>query len=272
MEDEILKIKTNTGVPGFRHVTSVSAGLPTTLLTAIAEGSVFNSHGEKTPLHSNISQSEAETLYNLVREVKPTYSVEIGFAQGISAMAILKGLADNDTGIHHVIDPFQGNYHDAGLTMVKRAELDSRLQFHRKFAEEVIPSLPRLQFGFIDSSHFFDLTLEEFVMVDRKLDVGGMIAFHDMWMPSLQRFLRYVLANRNYKIVRDFDSPRDVQLATKMSAFKRAILLLVKFVPGKEKIFREEILRPWHLMSIPNLVVIQKTAVDNREWTFHAPF
>jgi hypothetical protein len=51
-------------------------GLPAKLVTAIAEGSVFNGHGEKTPLHSNISQSEAETLYNLVREVKPTYSVQ----------------------------------------------------------------------------------------------------------------------------------------------------------------------------------------------------
>jgi predicted O-methyltransferase YrrM len=251
-----LKIKTNTGVPGFRHVASVSAGLPTTLLTAIAEGSVFNSLSEKTPLHSNISQSEAETLYNLVREVKPTFSVEVGFAQGISAMAILKGLADNKTGIHHVIYPFQGNYEDAGLAMVERAGLDSRLKFHCKFAEEVIPSLPCLQFGFIDSSHFFDLTLQEFVMVDRKLDVGGMIAFHDMWMPSLQRFLRYVLAKRNYKTVRDFDSPGKVPIATKMTTFKRAILSLVKFVPGKEKIFREEILRPWHLMSVPNLVVI----------------
>ena len=118
-------------------------GLPATLLNAIAEGSVFNGHGEKTPLHSNISQSEAETLYKVVREGKPTYSVEVGFAQGVSAMAILKGLADNEKGIHHVIDPFQGNYEDAGLAMVERAGLDSRLEFHRKFAEEVIPSLPR---------------------------------------------------------------------------------------------------------------------------------
>lgn len=146
----------------------------------------------------------------------------------------------------------------------------------------VIPTYKRHDdlFRCLDAlSHHFDIEkcqsykfLEEFVMVDRKLDVDGIIAFHDIWMPSLQPFLRYVLANRHYKSVRDFDSPGDVQMATKMSTFKRAILSLVKFVPGKEKIFREEILRPWHLMSVPNLVVIEKTAVDNREWTFHSPF
>src|SRR5207253_9411867 len=105
------------------------------------------------------------------------------------------------------MDPFQEKYEDAGLAMAARAGLDSRLQFHRKFAEEVLPTLPRLQFGFIDSSHLFDLTIEEFVMMDKKLDVGGMVAFHDMWMGSLQKFLRYVLSNRAYRLVRSFDAP-----------------------------------------------------------------
>lgn len=70
------------------------------------------------------------------------------------------------------------------------------MQFYRKFAEEVFPNLSSLHFVFIDSSHLFDLTVTEFVLADKKLDVGGGMAFHDMWMPSLQTFVRYVLANR----------------------------------------------------------------------------
>lgn len=241
-------------------------------MDALATGQVFNSQGQKVPLTANISIEEAETLYRVVRKVKPTVSAEVGFAQGISALAILKALADNGAGMHHIMDPFEEKYEDAGLAMTARAGLDSRLQFHRKFAEEVIPALPRLQFAFIDSSHLFDLTIQEFVMVDKKLEVGGMLAFHDMWMGSLQKFLRYVLSNRAYRLVRSFDTPLPQHRLTVKRRIKRALLKLAHSVPYKDKIFREEILRPWNSLMISNLVVIQKTADDNREWTFHTPF
>jgi hypothetical protein len=254
------------------EVTMAVSGLPQVLVDAFTEKQVIGSNGKKTPLHSNIAFAEAEMLYRVVRAVKPCVSVEVGLAQGISALAILQALADNGAGVHHVIDPFQEEYGDVGLAMVARAGLDSRLQFHRKFAEEVIPSLPRLQFGFIDSSHLFDLTIEEFVMVDRKLDVGGMLAFHDMWMNSLQTFLRHVLANRAYRLDRSFDGPRPRCRLTLKQRIRLALLRLTHLVPEREKIFREEILRPWHSMGISNLVLIHKTGEDDREWTFHVPF
>jgi hypothetical protein len=248
------------------------SGLPQVLIDAFREKQVIRGDGQKTPLHSNIDLAEAETLYRVVRALKPSVSVEVGLAQGISALAILQALEDNGAGVHHVIDPFQEKFDDAGLAMIARAGLDSRLQFHRKFAEAVIPSLSRLQFGFIDSSHLFDHTLEEFVMIDRRLDLGGRLAFHDMWMGSLQSFLRYVLANRAYRLDRSCDGPLPQYRVMLRKRFGRALLQLTRLVPGREKIFREEILRPWHSMEIPELVVIQKTGEDNREWTFHVPF
>lgn len=38
----------------------------------------------------------------------------------------------------------------------------------------------------------------EFILADKKLKVGGMIAFHYLWMPSLRKLLRYILRNRDY--------------------------------------------------------------------------
>jgi predicted O-methyltransferase YrrM len=185
--------------------------LPQALLEAFHKRTVFSEQVGDMPLNSNISIPETLTLYRLLRHLKPSFSAEVGFAQGISTVAILKALSDNNAGLHHVMDPFQADYGDAGLSIVAKAGLDSRMQFHRNFAEEVIPGLPILQFGFIDSSHLFDLTICEFVMMDRKLEVGGMIAFHDMWMPSLQKFLRYVLANRSYEQFRISDAPSPPQ-------------------------------------------------------------
>ena len=248
------------------------ASLPEVLLHAFQQKRVFNARGEKIPLHSNVSLAEAATLFRLIRHLKPRVSAEVGFAQGISTLALLKAQEDNNLGMLHVIDPYQERFEDAGLAMVKRAGLSSHMQFHRAFADEVIPGLPALQFGFIDSSHLFDLTISEFVMMDRKLEVGGMIAFHDTWMPSLQKFLRYVLANRSYELVRTFDAPHATPKPGVKNAVKHLLLRSLRFVPKGSRIFREELLKPWPSFHISNLVALRKTGPDERDWMLHQPF
>ena len=180
--------------------TPVEGSLPEALEQVFASRQVHDAWGVPRPLAGNVSREEALTLYRVVRAVQPRTSVEIGFAQGISTTAILKALADNRCGEHHVLDPNQRHYGNCGLATVAAAGLSEYLHFHEKYAEDIIPRLPKLQFAFIDSSHLFDLTISEFVLVDKKLAVGGVIGFHDLWMPSLQKVLRYVLANRAYRL------------------------------------------------------------------------
>src|SRR5947209_6531734 len=160
--------------------------LPATLRKALTDGKVYDSSGALVDLHSNVSLEEAFHLYLAVRDLRPEVSVEVGFAQGVSAQAILQALEDSDQGLHHVMDPFQSRYAYSGVAMVERAGLSRRMIFHEKFAEEVIPALPEVGFAFIDASHLFDLTVSEFVLVDKRLKIGGVIGFHDMWMPAQQ--------------------------------------------------------------------------------------
>ena len=103
-----------------------------------------------------------------------------------------------------MIDPFQRNYDYCGEAMIERAGFASLHTFFERFPEEVIPQLPKLQFAFIDSSHLFDLTIMEFVLIDKKLVPGGIIALHDLWMPAMQSVVRFILANRAYRICREF--------------------------------------------------------------------
>ena len=246
--------------------------LPPVLRDALASGKVIDRDGTQHPLHSNISHEEALLLYAAVRQSKPVACAEVGFANGVSAISILQALSDNEMGNHHIMDPFQADYHDLGLEMVARAGLSARMTFYRQFAEEVAPGLPRLQFAFIDASHLFDLTLVEFVLMDKKLDVGGMIAFHDLWMPSLQKLIRYILANRSYEIVRDFDTPQPPPRLSSRRKLKSALIGIARALPGSERIFGEEFLRPWWTLQIPNLVILRKSADDCRDWRYHAPF
>ena len=106
--------------------------------SSFKNGKVFGPAGESLPLDSNVSLEEATNLYSVVRQLKPSVSVEVGFAKGVSTLAILQALADNGHGVHHVIDPFQSQFGNAGLEMVRRAGLESNFQFYETFAENVV--------------------------------------------------------------------------------------------------------------------------------------
>lgn len=245
--------------------------LPETLQEVFRTRKVFNPAGEVVDLHSNVGPHEALALYEVVRQARPATSLEVGFAQGTSAQAILRALEDNGTGHHHVMDPFQAEFGDCGLAMVQRAGLAHRMTFHRKFAEEVIPGLPEIGFAFIDASHLFDLTLAEFVLTDKKLVVGGIVAFHDMWMPSQQALIRYILANRAYEVFRPSSAAQPVERPA-VPAWKSAVRRVCRSLPRAERVFAPSFLRPWSEFDLPNLVFLRKKAQDRRDWKFHRAF
>jgi predicted O-methyltransferase YrrM len=248
-----------------------SPTLPNQLTAAIASGEVLRPDGTPAPLRGNVALPEAERLYDLVRSLQPSASVEIGLAHGISALAITKALDDNRRGVHYVIDPFQSSSWEAiGLANLRRANLSGRVRFYEAFPERVVPDLPPLGFGFIDGSHLFDLTVVDFVLVDKQLEVGGVIGFHDAWMPSLQKVLRYILANRNYRLYQDVPSQR----LPEWSRRQRRINRVVRHLPRADRLFRPEVLRLSDDLGIPGtgLVFIQKTGTDDREPEFHQQF
>ena len=247
--------------------------LPEILREAFASNTIVDGDGVSRPLEHNITMEQAVVLYKAASSLKPWATAEVGFAYGVSAAAITQALRDQGRGVHHVMDPFQQNYHDAGLAMIRRAGLDAHFVFHRKFAEDVFPSLPPLQYVLIDASHLFDLTLTEFVLADKRLAVGGMIAFHDLWMPGLQKLIRFILENRAYEVVRDFDTPEEqpgrVGLKRRLMEKGRSLL---NGLPRAERYFSPELLRPWGDYRLPDLVLLRKTAEDRRPWEHYRSF
>jgi predicted O-methyltransferase YrrM len=244
--------------------------LPEFLLEVFEKKRVFTPAGNAQPLESNVSQAEALSLYTAVRTLRPEFSVEIGLAHGVSALAILAAISANGTGHHYVIDPFQANYGYCGEAMIQRAgnrDLHSLLE---RFPEEVLPTLPGIKFAFIDSSHLFDLTLLEFVLIDKKLEVGGIVALHDTWMPSMQAVLRFILGNRAYAICRDC-SPKETSLSLR-DRCKQIVGGCLAKIPGAERFLNSSVLRPWSTFQIGNLAFLQKHSEDRRDWRFYRRF
>ena len=256
-QDEVFPATRTEPLPGFLH-------------EIFRTQQVFDREGNPHPLGSNVSQEEALSLHAAIRRIRPQRSLEVGLAHGVSALSILAAISANGFGHHHAIDPFQRTYHGCGEAMIDRAGLKSLHTFYERFPEAVIPDLPRLQFAFIDSSHLFDLTLVEFVLVDKILDVGGVIALHDLWMPSIQTVVRYILSNRSYEVCYDL-SPRPNPL----TILQRAKLLIgfgLRRLDGIDKLLSPEISRPWCTLRMPNLVFLKKLSADKRDWRFHQRF
>ena len=215
--------------------------LPDVLLQALTSKVAFAPDGTTRPLESNISREEGEALYSAVRSIRPACSLEIGLAHGISALAILAAICANGSSGHfYVIDPFQKNYANCGEAMITLAGFADRHTFLERFPEEAVPQVPRLQFAFIDASHLFDFTVMEFVLIDKKLDVGGIIALHDLWMPSLQAVVRFILANRDYRIRRDFSGV--IPAPTLRQRLTELVSRVLKNVPGSKRLLKPSLL------------------------------
>lgn len=66
--------------------------LPEVLLRAFDTKTVFDERDEPLPLDSNVSLTEAQSLYDMVRTLGAIHTAEVGLAKGVSAIAICKAL------------------------------------------------------------------------------------------------------------------------------------------------------------------------------------
>lgn len=214
-----------------------------------------------------VSKPEALTIYSLVRTLKAKNTLEIGFCCGGSTLAFLKAHEDSSSGMHYAIDPYQTSYASGqGLFNVRYAGLAQGFQLFESTIATAHPHLPNVQCAFIDSSHLFDLTLFDFILVDKLLDVGGILIFHDAWMAAMQKLIRYILANRSYELLTlRQDSSRKAKIVRRWS-----------YMVNKSKLARyllaPEILTPWVCFEASNIVLVQKIANDERPWKFHCKF
>jgi len=175
------------------------------LLSMYAGEPQTGTDGEKHPIEpaTGISPAEGMWIYHLCRQIKPQASLEIGLAFGFSTLFFLAALAENGSGRHTAVDPYQlqAPTRWAGIGLAHGRQLGGE-QF--RFIEErsfaALAHLSRVpeffDFLFVDGRHFFDIALTEFTLGAELCSMGGYIAFHDMWLPAIQRAVEFVRANR----------------------------------------------------------------------------
>jgi predicted O-methyltransferase YrrM len=175
-----------------------------------ADGSLHDAFPEALP------RSHARDIARLVRELDLVRTLETGMAYGLSTLAICGVHEERDEGEHIAIDPHQSSaWHRIGLLNLERAGLAHRAHVIEARSDEALPRLRdegvRIDFALIDGLHLFDAALVDFFHADRMLDAGGVVVFHDTWMPAIAQASEFVRTNRAYEVL-DAGDPAMVAL------------------------------------------------------------
>ena len=167
------------------------------------EREVVTSRGERRVLFpTGLNEERGRYLFDLVVERRPSITLEVGFAYGLSTLFIAEALRRNGAGHHHVIDPKENTRFDGlGLRHVEEAGLSEWITYHEEPAELCLPRLltqgVSIDLAFNDSDHLFDHVVTEFLFLAKMLRTGGVVVFDDDVLPGVSRACDFIAANRS---------------------------------------------------------------------------
>jgi predicted O-methyltransferase YrrM len=241
------------------------------LLEEIFEKKTFvTSKNEIIEIHSETSRGQCEFLKKIISDNRFTDSIEIGFAYGISTLAITEEIAANN-GKHVVIDKYQiTGWKGVGLDLIYQANYSKNVEFFEEYCYIILPKLLEQQrkfdFAYIDSTKQMDWLLVDFFFLDKLLKINGIIVFDDVSFPGIRKLFRYIIQFPNYKIYEAY--PANHQLSS-----KRKLLSLLKFLPYANIYLKDNITKSDFEMGInAPCIAIQKVGEDERNWDWHKEF
>lgn len=231
----------------------------------LSTGVALDHSGKSHPLHSHTSAAQCTFLQELVRRIDARRCLEIGLAYGVSSLAVCEEIEAKKGATFISIDPFQSvHWNDIGLSNLERAGYSHFLEFHPRSSHEVLPELfcagCQIDFAYVDTTKVFDMVLVDASFLIRMLKPGGVIVFDDCAWPGIKKLVRYLASWPHLKVLAVHGSAP--------SGWKRAMgSAFARFIPGRERIFRPEILRKDEDLGVAGTcVAFEKIGEDSRPW------
>jgi predicted O-methyltransferase YrrM len=228
-------------------------------------------------LHSNISEAQGYFLQGILKEIKPKATLEIGLAYGISSLFLLEILKEqgNKNKSHIIFDPFAELYwENIGLENIRRSGYENLIDFRYLPSDEgliqLINEKKRIQFAYVDSTKIFDILFLDFCLINKILDIGGIIVFDDCGFPGIKKLVRLISKMPFYKIHNThFEEPETF----KKSSVKKFMSFFMGHFPFKNVIFpgidfNTDLAKGLNF----HCIAFQKTGEDKREWDWYADF
>lgn len=241
-------------------------------------GKCGSPNGKTYTIDAAISPKEGKMLQEIIRQLKPVKTLEVGLAFGLSALYICDALLKTPETRHFVIDPHQEGPNDnswggTGLYNLKKAGFGDMLKFYQMPSYEALPKIldegHKFDFAFIDGWHTFDFTLVDFFYIDKMLKVGGVVAFDDADWPAVRKVCRFIAANLSYSVIATVEP-----LPARVTVKRRLLQFVRKCFPKiSERLLNVEIMRSdAELGLIGTCVAFRKDSEDFRDGIVHRDF
>ncbi len=234
-------------------------------------GSFIRNSGESVTFNSHTPLEQCLFIQQIIRDNELKRSLEIGFAHGLSALAICEAIVKNGGTRHIVIDKFETtHWSNIGLDLLSKYGYSEVVDFREAFCYETLAELilknERIDFAYIDSVKQFDWILSDFFLIDKLLTENGCIIFDDVSWPGIRRVVRFVSKLQSYKIIGTIPVSR-------INRKRQFLQLLTKFIPYHQKLFRDDVLITDGDLGINSrCVAFKKIQNDNRNWDWNANF
>jgi cephalosporin hydroxylase len=146
-----------------------------------------------------VTEDDARFLHELVLELRPEVTVEVGVASGCSSVHILSAMAryrrkvDGEIWLHAFDIAERCYFDESKATGAAVAELTPELRAHYRFtvgnvllARQMLTGL-QAPFAFIDANHLHPWAAADLVGLLPALAPGAWVAVHDIRLPLLER-------------------------------------------------------------------------------------
>ena len=236
----------------------------------------INSNGDITPLHSNTSLKQGYFLQEMFDLVKPKKSIEVGFAYGISSMFILEKHREvqSKEGAHIVIEP-DNYWGEAAEFNIDKEGLLFYLDVRRDFSDKVLAKLflenLRIQYAYIDTTKKFDAIMQDFYMINKMMDIGGIVILDDCGgsCPGVQRVARFINTLPHYKVLGAFEKN---SISFKKQIANKIVSLIVSLIPFKNRIYEGVDFSTNAQLGLNySCIAFKKITEDLRGWNWDEP-
>lgn len=246
-------------------------------------GEVSLPDGRRVAIHSGITLQSGRFLQEVITAAPPKVTLEIGLAFGISALFICQVTQSMGAERHIVIDPNQNQpgpwgdcWQGIGLQVLHRAGFSPMIELHERPSYSILPRLEeagtRVDLAFVDGWHTFDYCMADFILIDRILNVNGILILNDTHWPSIRKVCRYILTNRSYSVFRCLTTPHEPESLER----ERQASLGVGNIPRHlRKLLRPEAIETDEELGISpraRCIAFRKEREDIRAWDFHEEF
>ena len=228
-------------------------------------------------LHSNTGELQGYFLQDILKKIKPKATLEIGLAYGISSLFLLEVIKelDNENRSHIIFDPYPDVYwNNIGLLNISKAGYENLVDFRKLFSDEgliqLITEKKRIQFAYIDSTKVFDILLVDFYLINKILDIGGVIVFDDCGFPGIKKLVRLISKMPFYKIY----ATHYKELETiKKSIVKKLASFILQHIPFRDKILPNHDFKTDQQNGIDyHCIAFIKKGNDERSWDWNVDF